>query len=229
MVDYPSAATTGGSGTAMNMLFGSIDGAHQLDVRLTAFERDGKARIISRPRVVTLNNVPATIKSLTIIRVKLPSTGTVINTGAGGNAGAQSTATEKIETGIILIVTPQVSSDGFVMLDMFAKSSQADFSRTVDLIPTEISREANSHVLIKDGQTVVLGGIFRDDLTDSKTGTPFLKDIPGIGWMFRGSAKANRREDLLVFLTPRILTSAQAEQLPSAEDLWQHRGSAGEG
>ena len=229
MVDYPSAATTGGSGTAMNMTFGSIDGAHQLDVRLTAFERDGKARIISRPRVVTLNSVPATIKSLTIIRVKLPGTGTVINTGAGGAAGAQSTATEKIETGIILVVTPQVSSDGFVMLDMFAKSSQADFTNTVDQIPTEISREANSHVLIKDGQTVVLGGIYRDDLTDTKTGTPFLKDIPGIGWLFRGSTKSNRREDLLVFLTPRVLTGAQAQQLPSAEDLWQHRGSADEG
>ncbi len=229
MVDYPSAATTGGSGTAMNMSFGSIDGAHQLDVRLTAFERDGKARIISRPRVVTLNNVPATIKSLTILRVKLPSTGTVINTGAGGAAGSSSTATEKIETGIILVVTPQVSSDGFVMLDMFAKSSQADFSRTVDLIPTEISREANSHVLIKDGQTVVIGGIYRDDLTDTKTGTPFLKDIPGIGWLFRGSAKTNRREDLLVFLTPRVLTGAQAQQLPSAENLWQHRGSPDEG
>ena len=72
-------------------------------------------------------------------RVKLPSTGTVINTGAGGAAGAQSAATERIETGIILTVTPQVSSDGFVLLDMFAKSSQADFTRTVDQIPTEIS------------------------------------------------------------------------------------------
>src|SRR5262249_4661921 len=142
-------------------------------------------------------------------------------TGAGGAAGGASTATEKIETGIILVVTPQVSSDGFVLLDMFAKSSQADFTRTVDAIPTEISREANSHILIKDGQTVVLGGIYRDNISDQQTGIPFFKDIPGLGWLFRNFNKKDDREDLLVFLTPRVMGSAHGN-LPSAEALWQH-------
>src|SRR5207249_4149252 len=81
-----------------------------------------KVKIISRPRVVTLNNLPATIESLRILRVRLPSTGTVISTGAGGAAGTAQSATEKINTGITLTVTPQVSSDGFVFLDVFAKS-----------------------------------------------------------------------------------------------------------
>jgi len=180
--------------------------------------------VVSKPRVATLNNVAATIKSLTIIRVKLPSTGTVINTGAGGAAGTASTATEKIETGIILIVTPQVSADGFVLLDIFAKSSQADFTRTVEGIPTEIAREANSHILVKDGQTVVLGGIYRDTTADSQAGTPYLKDIPGMGWLFRTNKKEDRREDLLVFLTPRIMGGGSTE-LPSADILWQNRGT----
>ena len=228
IADFPAAINPGG-GSALDLALGSLDGSQALDLRLTALEKQGKARIISRPRVVTLNNIAATIKSLTIIRVKLPSTGTVINTGAGGAAGGSSTATEKIETGIILVVTPQVSSDGFVLLDMSAKSSQADFTRTVDQIPTEISREANSHVLIKNGQTVVLGGIYRDNYSDQQTGIPFLKDIPGLGWLFRDSNKTNRREDLLVFLTPRIMTGTVSTDLPSAEELWKHRDGGGEG
>jgi type IV pilus secretin PilQ/predicted competence protein len=222
IADFPAAGVAPGAGSALDLALGSLDGSKSLDLRLTALEDEGKARIISRPRVVTLNNVAATIKSLTIIRVKLPSTGTVINTGAGGAAGAQSTATERIETGIILTVTPQMSSDGFVLLDMFVKSSQADFTRTVDQIPTEISREANSHILVKDGQTVVLGGIYRDNFADQETGIPFLKDLPGVGWMFKSMVRNNRREDLIVFLTPRVLTEGNPA-LPSASDLWMSR------
>jgi len=224
IADFP-ANVAPGAGSALDLALGSIDGSQSLDIRITAEESNGKAKIISRPRVVTLNNVAATIKSLTILRVKLPSTGTVINTGAGGAAGSASTATERIETGIILVVTPQVSADGFVLLDMFAKSSQADFSRTVDGIPTEISREANSHILIKDGQTVVLGGIYRDTNSENTNGIPFLKDLPALGWLFRRVDKKDSREDLLVFLTPRTIGGV-SPALPSGDDLWKNRDVA---
>ncbi|MBI4517129.1 MAG: type IV pilus secretin PilQ [Deltaproteobacteria bacterium] len=223
IADFPAGGNFGpGAGGALDLALGSLNGAHALDARITALQEKGKAKIVSRPRVVTLNNVPATIKSLTIIRVKLPSTGTVINTGAGGAAGSASTATEKIETGITLVVTPQVSSDGYILLDMFAKSSQADFTRTVDQIPTEISREANSHVLIKDGQTVVLGGIYRDQLNDQGRSIPFVSDIPGLSWLFSNATRSDRREDLLVFMTPRVLGSVHPS-LPTAAELWEHR------
>ncbi len=230
-VNFPGSIGVGGSGLGsgsggvpflVDFFLGSVDGSQALNARLSALEEQGKGKVISRPRVVTLNNVPATIKSLTIIRVKLPSTGTVINTGAGGAAGAQTVATEKIETGIILTVTPLVSSDGYILLDLQAKSSQADFTRLVDQIPTEISREANSHILVKDGQTVVLGGIYRDTMNEQQAGIPYLRSVPGLGWLFRNLSKTDRREDLLVFLTPRILT-APASGLPSASELWKHR------
>ncbi len=220
IADFP-ATVAAGSGGALDLALGSIDNSQALDLRISALEQQGKARILSRPRVVTLNNVAANIKSVTILRVTLPSTGTIINTGAGGSAGTGSTATEKIETGIILTVTPQVSSDGYVLLDMYVKSSQADFTRVVDNIPTEISREANSHILIKDGQTVVLGGIYRDNFSDNRTGLPFFKDIPGLGWLFRDHNKSDAREDLLVFLTPRVMSSSHPA-LPSAAELWTH-------
>ncbi len=229
LVDFPAAGNFGpGAGSALDLALGSLNGAQALDVRLTALEERGKGRIISRPRVVTLNNVAATIKSLTILRVRLPSTGTVISTGAGGAAGTQNNATEKIETGIILTVTPQVSSDGFVLLDMYAKSSQADFTRVVDNIPTEITREATSHVLVRDGQTVVLGGIYRDTSNSTSQGLPFFNQIPGLKWLFRSDSDTKRREDLLVFITPRVLTNGtSADGLPSAGELWEHRGDKG--
>lgn len=223
IADFP-AAVAPGAGSALDLALGSLDGSQALDLRLTALERDGYARIISRPRIVTLNNVAATIKSLTVLRVKLPSTDTIIG---GEGEVTQSTATERIETGIILVVTPQVSSDGFVLLDLFAKSSQADFTRTVDGIPTETSREANSHVLVRDGQTVVLGGIYAEVRGGEEQGMPFLRDLPGLGWLFKREDKSRRREDLLVFLTPHILAGLDAP-LPSAPEVWQDRFLGGD-
>src|SRR5262249_8652981 len=172
---------------------------------LTALENEGKGKVISRPRVITMNNVAATIQSLTILRVKLPSTGTVINTGAGGAAGGGTTATEKINTGITLVVTPQVSSDGYVLMNIYAQSSLPDFSRSVDGIPSEISREANSNVLIHNGDTCVLGGIYRQTGDDREDGIPYLSKVPALGWLFKRTLSEHHHEELLVFLTPRIV------------------------
>src|SRR5881409_2959073 len=139
-------------------------------------------------------------------------------------AGRASTATEKINTGITLVVTPQVSADGYILMSIYAKSSQPDFTqgRSVDGIPNEISREANSNVLIKDGETVVLGGIFRNTFDRSETGLPFLREIPVLGWLFKRLQTTNHYEELLVFITPRIVAASMAG-LPSAERLWQER------
>jgi type IV pilus assembly protein PilQ len=230
LVDFPAQGNFGpGAGSALGLALGSLNGAQQLDLRLTALEQRGQGRIISRPRVVTLNNVAATIQSLTILRVRLPSTGTVVNTGAGGTAGTATTATEKIETGITLEVTPQVSSDGFVLLDMFVKSSEPDFTRTTDNIPNEITRQATSHVLVREGQTVVLGGIYRDVSNNNVNGVPWFMNIPGLGWLFKNTELTKSREDLLVFLTPRVLKTATTDQLPTGTQLWEQRGTVSMG
>lgn len=227
LADFPVPGSFGsgfgaGTGSALDLALGSLDGTHTLNARLTALEETGNGRVVSRPRVITMNNVAATIQSLTILRVKLPSTGTVINTGQGGAAGAASTATEKINTGITLVVTPQVSSDGYVLMSIYAKSSQPDFTRAVDGIPNEISREANSNVLVRSGETVVLGGIYRQTTDDTESGIPYLRGIPGLGWLFKRQLKLERKEELLVFLTPKILDTGTAS-LPPAERLWSSR------
>ncbi|HJQ84411.1 MAG TPA: type IV pilus secretin PilQ, partial [Candidatus Binatia bacterium] len=217
-----------GSGSALDLALGSIDGVHTLSTRLTALEAEGKAKVISRPRVITMNNVAATIQSLTILRVKLPSTGTVINTGTGGAAGSASSATEKINTGITLVVTPQISADGYVLMNIFAKSSQPDFTagRSVDGIPNEISREANSNVLIPNGETVVLGGIFRNTADDRETGVPWLREVPALGWLFKRTEHTTHHEELLVFISPKIVATGTSG-LPTARRLWEERRQGG--
>jgi len=231
LADFPIPGNFGSgfganNGSALDLALGSLDGSQALTARLTALEEQGKGKVVSRPRVITMNNVAATIQSLTILRVKLPSTGTVINTGTGGAAGSASTATEKINTGITLVVTPQVSQDGFVLMSIYAKSSQPDFTHTVDNIPNEVSREANSNVLIKDGETVVLGGIYRNTSNDAESGLPYLRRIPALGWLFKRLLRSHHHEELLVFLTPKVV-SAGAVALPPAERLWEERRQGG--
>jgi type IV pilus assembly protein PilQ len=233
IADFPASSVVPGAGSAFDVILGSLDGTKSLSARLSALEREGKGKVISRPRVVTLNNQAAKIESLEILRVKLPSTGTVISTGAGGVAGSSQAATEQIKTGITLTVTPQLSSDGFVFLDVFAKSSalqsvEQSQAKSPDLIPNEISREAESHVLIKDGETFVLGGVFRNVLNDGDTGIPYLRAIPVLGWAFKNRSTTDNRQELLVFITPRsvrIRGSEDLASLPSAEDLWQDRNN----
>jgi type IV pilus assembly protein PilQ len=96
----------------------------------------------------------------------------------------------------------------------------------VDGIPNEVSREANSNVLVQDTQTVVLGGIFRKIEDDREAGIPYLRNVPGLGWLFKRVLKSHRREELLVFLTPKIVSAGTAG-MPAAERLWQERHQGG--
>jgi type IV pilus secretin PilQ/predicted competence protein len=176
---------------------------------LSAAEAEGNVKIISRPSVVTLNNVESQIESARIIRIRT-SAATV------GESGSL----REIRAGIILKVTPQVSADGFVLLNISVKSSTLDFGNTIENIPAENSREAKANVLVRDGETVVIGGILKDTSSNSDTGIPYLKDVPVLGWLFKKSSWTKDFEELVVFITPRIM-SAGAENLPSAEQIWR--------
>jgi type IV pilus secretin PilQ/predicted competence protein len=191
---------------------------------LEAAETEGNIKIISRPSVVTLNNIASTIQSLRIIRIALP-TSTNIASGTGSAAGS-AVATEKINVGIILTVTPQVSSDGFVLMKISVKSSTIADSATATtggVIPfDELSREAIANVLVRDGETIVIGGIMKDTKSSSEQGVPYLKDIPVLGWLFKNTRLQKDFEELMVFITPRIV-AAGSENLPNAEQLWREQ------
>jgi len=197
---FPAAA-----GSGISFLLGSADGTMTLNTRLSALESEGRGRVVSRPSVATTNNKQAVIKSVEKIRIKTPSGGLSVATGAGASAqGTSAIATEVIEVGIVLEVTPQASPDYYVLLDINAKSSTLGPNR-VDGIPGEIERSATSTVLVSSGQTFAMGGIYKIDDVTSIEGVPFFKDIPFIGHFFRRSVTDNGDEELLFFLTPRIV------------------------
>ena len=222
IADFPASTVGAGSGSAFDLALGSIDGSKQLDARITALEKEGKAKVISRPKVTTANNQPACIASVLIQRVRLPSAGTII--GSGG--GAQAVAFQDITTGIILQAVPQVSIDGFVLMQLKVVSSTPGEVTPPDNIPSTLDREASTTVLIKGGETLVMGGVFRDNSLDQENGIPWFRSIPGLSWLFKRMLRANLREELLIFLTPRIVEGSGAgiAALPTARQLWEHHG-----
>ena len=199
-----------------------------ISATLSAAESEGNIKIISRPSVVTLNNVASTIQSLRILRITLPSS-TNIASGTGSAAGA-AVATERINVGITLTVTPQVSSDGFVLMNINVKSSStATNTLGGSVVPfDELSREALSNVLVRDGETIVIGGIMKDTGTINESGIPYLKDIPLLGWFFKNIRWTKDFEELMVFITPRIIGGG-SENLPTAEQLWRQQMKQTEG
>jgi type IV pilus assembly protein PilQ len=114
------------------------------------------------------------------------------------------------------------------LLNIEARSSTLDFGRTVDGIPQENTREATANVLVKDGETVVIGGIMKDTSSNSDSGVPYLKEIPVLGWLFKKASWQKDFEELVVFITPRIM-AAGSENLPLAEQLWRDRLKETEG
>ena len=222
----PTTVPLPGPGFRLGIVQNRFGPFRDLNYALTAAENEGNIKIISRPSVVTLNNVASTIKAERILRIALPSS-TNIASGSGAAAGT-AVATEKIPVGITLNVIPQVSSDGFVLMNINVKSSSIADNPTVSggtagVIPfDELNREAIANVLVRDGETIVIGGILKDTDATSESGVPYLKNIPVLGWLFKNMRWQKNFEELVVFITPRI-ASAGSENLPSADQLWREQ------
>jgi type IV pilus assembly protein PilQ len=233
IADFP-AATSAGSGSAIDLLLGSISGSQALALRLSALEREGKARVISRPRVVTINNKIAEIKSRRTVRVPVISDS--LNVGGAGSTQGGGDAFEEFDVGITLKIIPQISSDGFVLLDVAAESSElapasvtpSGPSSFFPIIPDTLLRTASSNVLIRAGDTFVLGGILSDNLRKEEEGTPYLRTMPGLGWLFRNNVNSRAKDELLVFITPKLVTGAPVAGLPTAQQLWENRSKGDE-
>lgn len=205
-VNFPSAAVGPNAGSAITAILDSADGSKLIAARLSALEQEGKAKVVSKPQVATINNKEAKISSVTTIRVRVPNAGTTVATGAGASAaGGGALAFQEFKVGIELEVTPQASPDYYVLLDINAKSSTFSSRRETDEIPATVDREATSSILVKSGQTFALGGVYRIEDKDNLNGIPFLKDIPFLGTLFRRNAIEKIDEELLFFITPHIV------------------------
>lgn len=191
IVDLPAAVGTGAGG-ALGVVLGSLTGAFDLDIRLSALESRGDGRILSSPRVLTLDNQAARIEQ----GVSIP----FLSVSAAG------TQTQFVDATLRLEVTPHVTNDGRVLMSIKVTDNAPDPSLVgANGQPAIRRNEAESQVLAMDGETIVIGGIFTRTTTENLAGIPWFSRIPLLGWLFRNTQNVDQRRELLVFITPRIV------------------------
>ena len=182
------------SRAAVSFNLGSIPGLIDLDARLSAMESDGSGKVISSPRVLTLDNTQASVSQ----GQRIP----FLSTSAGG------TNVQFITAKLDLTVTPHITTDGQVFLDVVVTNNRADFSVLVQGNPSIQIKEISTSLLIMDGETTVIGGVFATEESGSQTRVPGLHKIPLLGLMFKNSTYAQSRNELLVFITPQVVKVA---------------------
>jgi type IV pilus assembly protein PilQ len=195
-VNLPATTSTG-TGGALGITMGALGGGVNLAVRLSAAESTGVVRIISSPRILTLDNHEAHIAQGTLIPYSQIS--------------AQGVQTAFQEAKLELRVRPHVTSDGSVSMHVKVTRDEPDFTRTSPRgDPTILKREAETDLLIDDGHTAVIGGIYTRNTGRTVDQIPFFGDIPILGVLFQRRRVRDERNELLIFLTPRIVNRAEA-------------------
>lgn len=180
-----------------------LNAGHLLDIELSAMQEQGRGEVISNPRVVTSNQREASIK-----QGKEVGYVTIQPATAGGVA---TPSVQFKEVLLELLVTPTITNDGRVFLNMQVKKDELDGWVTTGIgqVPELSRREVNTSVLIEDGQTVVIGGVYEIRDRDDVAKVPFFGDIPFIGNLFKRKGRSSEKAELLIFVTPRILEVAQ--------------------
>lgn len=175
--------------------FSFLSNRFSVNVILQALEKDNIVKVVSSPKVVTQNNKKATI--LSGEKIPFPAQ-------QGGAAGGAITV-QFADANLQLDVTPQITSEGTIIMDLKLEKAQADFSRTVLGTPTIQRKALETQVLVRDGGTAVLGGVYVTSSQVGSTGVPFLKNLPILGWLFKNKINKEDNAELLIFITPRIV------------------------
>ncbi len=177
----------------VGLALGSVNGAFNLDVALTALESSGNGRLLSTPRVTTQNNVAAEMTQGVQIPIQTVANNTV-------------TVSFK-DAALTLKVTPQITSANTVIMLISVENATPDFSRQVNNIPPINTQRALTQVLVSDGQTTVIGGIYVSNSTVATDKTPGLGNVPVLKWLFKRDRVDESNTELLIFITPRIIKS----------------------
>jgi type IV pilus assembly protein PilQ len=189
MVNLPVANPAG----ALALTF--LDSDFIVDLELSAAQAEGRGEIVSQPTLITANQREASIEQ-----------GVEIPYQESSSSGATTTSFKKAV--LSLKVTPQITPDNRVILDLVVSKDsvgQVVPSATGGFVPSIDTREITTQVLVNDGQTVVLGGILETERRDASNKVPFLGDIPVLGHLFKSTTKTDNKDELLIFVTPRIL------------------------
>ncbi len=186
LVDLPVASTS-----SIGLALGKVDGSFLLDLELSAMEAEGHGEVISNPRVLTSNQKAAYIE-----------TGTEIPYQESTSSGATSTAFKKAV--LSLQVTPQITPDDRIFLDLVVNKDSVG-EETSDGIPTIDTNEVGTQVLVDNGETLVLGGVYEQENRKTVNRVPFFGELPLVDWMFKSTVRTNNKAELLIFVTPKIV------------------------
>lgn len=178
-------------GAVLGLALGALDGSFNLDVVLSAAESAGQVRILSNPRITTQNNVQAVITQGDQIPIQTVANNTV-------------TVTFR-DAALRLAVTPQITTADTVIMRIEIDNDFADFAREVNGVPPIVTQSASTTVQVADGATTVIGGIYESARTRSNRRVPGIHRVPILGWFFRSRAERRRTDELLIFLTPRVV------------------------
>jgi len=187
-VDLGAANATSGIGIAFvtdNVL---------LDLELSAMEKTGNGEIVSQPKVVTSDKETAKILK-----------GTEVPYQEASSSGATSVSFK--EASLSLEVTPQITPDNRIIMEVKVTKDEPDYINTVLGVPPIKKNEVNAKVLVADGETIVIGGVFSNTQSKIVDKVPFLGDVPYVGRLFRRDVVSEKKSELLVFLTPRIMNN----------------------
>ncbi len=187
LVDLPAAQPAGSIGIAIGKI-----GSYLLQLELSAMEIEGKGEVVSSPRVITSNQHTALIEQ-----------GTEIPYLEASSSGAATVSFKKAV--LMLEVTPQITPNDRIIMDLTVKKDNV--GEIFFSIPSIDTREIQTQVLVDNGETVVLGGIYEQEAGNTKTKVPVLGDLPVVGNLFKRTEKTDDRTELLIFVTPKILKS----------------------
>ncbi|HOW52417.1 MAG TPA: type IV pilus secretin PilQ [bacterium] len=194
-VSVPGPADHSGS---MGFSFGSIGNVADLNLTLNVMEAEGRIKIVSSPKVATLDNSEAMIQQ----GVSVPIT----TRSQGGEV-----TTKFIDATLILKTTPHITSDGSILMKLNVNKSEADYSNTNYLgEPAILKKEAQTEILVRSGDTVVIGGVYTNKVSKTVRKVPLLGDIPILGWLFKQVDERVERSELLIFITPRIMNKVKS-------------------
>ncbi len=189
----------GASDSAASIALGISTSTSLLDMELSALENDGDAEVISRPKILTADKKTGTIKSGTQIPYQATS----------GNSGATTTSFK--DAVMLLEVTPQITPDGRIIMDL--KVTQDSVGEITNGVPAIDTTQIETQVLVNNGETIVLGGIFKEELIDDVKKVPLLGDVPLIGKLFRSKSESRVKQELLIFITPKLIENDPFEVL----------------
>ena len=193
LVNLPAAAIGGVGAATMAVSIYDASKTRLLGLEISALESDGQGKVVSSPRVVTANQTKAIIEQ-----------GTELPYQTATSSGATSIAFRKAN--LKLEVTPHITPNGGIILDLdISKDSVGQATTAGFAIDT---KHINTQVLVEDGGTVVIGGIYELNETNGRNKVPFLADIPGLGWLFQNSLRATRKQELMVFISPKMVHSS---------------------